>query len=122
MVCRGNACSVNLVMAVIIRLCASTGAEDTNDIYERKAMFYSIEGASLISNVIMVILAKDELDCAFSCLRSHHLNRCFSFNFGRKTERGLHTCELSNSERALDPQKIQTRREFDYFGMQIVVG
>ena len=121
MVGRGNAWFLNLVMPVILRLCATTGAEDTNDQYERKVMFYSIQGASLVSNVTMVILARDALDCAFSCLRSHHLNRCFSFNFGLKADRGLHTCELSNSERALDPQKMQSRREFDYFGMQSVV-
>ena len=46
----------------------------------------------------------------------------FLFNFGRTiTLTKLHDCELSNSEGALKPHKMYSRRGFDYFGMESVV-
>ena len=86
----------------------------------QEAMFYSIQSASLIGNVTMVKLTRSELDCALSCLRTHP-HDCFSFNYGQIAINELHTCELSNSERAIEPHKMQSRKGFDYFGMESVV-
>lgn len=85
------------------------------------AMFYSVKEASLIGNVTVVKQTTSDVECAFLCLRMYP-GSCFSFNFGRTvTLTKLHDCELSNSEEALKPHKMYSRRGFDYFGMESVV-
>ena len=121
MLVRGNGCSLHLqtwmpLIALTLQLFASIA-----DRVKRETMFYAIENASLTGNVTMVKLVTDELDCAFSCLRNDNPTKCFSFNFGRAADRGLHTCELSDSERTLGPQNMQSRKGFDYYGMETKV-
>lgn len=85
------------------------------------AMFYGVKEASLMGNVTVVKQTTSEVECAFLCLRMYP-GSCFSFNFGRTvTLTKLHDCELSNSEGALKPYKMYSRRGFDYFGMESVV-
>lgn len=107
------------MIVFVFQLSVTTDAS-TADEYKREARFYRVETASLIGNVTMVKLVKDQLDCAFLCLRFHP-NNCFSFNFGLHTVDELHICELSDSERAVEPHKMQSRKGFDYFGMENVV-
>ena len=96
---------------------------DPSDVDSRghTAMFYSVKEASLIGNVTVVKQTTSDVECAFLCLRMYP-GSCFSFNFGRTvTLTKLHDCELSNSEGALKPHKMYSRRGFDYFGMESVV-
>lgn len=91
------------------------------DSHGQTAMFYSVKEASLIGNVTVVKQTTSDVECAFLCLRMYP-GSCFSFNFGRTvTLTKLHDCELSNSEGALKPHKMYSRRGFDYFGMESVV-
>lgn len=121
MLVRGNGCSLPLqtlmpLIALTLQLFASIA-----DRVKQDTMFYAIENAYLTGNVTMVKLATDELDCAFSCLRNDNPVKCFSFNFGRPADRGLHTCELSGSERTLEPHNMQSRKGFDYYGVETEV-
>ena len=86
----------------------------------REVMFYSVKSASLIGKVAMTKLVKDEMECAFICFR-HYPRDCLSFNFRTTSIGDTHICELSNSERALEPDRMQKGQGFDYFGVQIVV-
>lgn len=91
------------------------------DSHGHTAMFYSVKEASLIGNVTVVKQTTSDVECAFLCLRMYP-GSCFSFNFDRTvTLTKLHDCELSNSEGALKPHKMYSRRGFDYFGMESVV-
>lgn len=91
------------------------------DSHGHTAMFYSVKEASLIGHVTVVKQTTSDVECAFLCLRMYP-GSCFSFNFGRTvTLTKLHDCELSNSEGALKPHKMYSRRGFDYFGMESVV-
>ena len=91
------------------------------DSHGHTATFYSVKEASLIGNVTVVKQTTSDVECAFLCLRMYP-GSCFSFNFGRTiTLTKLHDCELSNSEGALKPHKMYSRRGFDYFGMESVV-
>lgn len=65
----------------------------------------------------MTRLVKDEMECAFMCFR-HYPRDCLSFNFRRKSIGETHVCELSNSERALEPGRMQNCQGVDYFGVQ----
>ncbi|KAL9973604.1 hypothetical protein ACROYT_G020081 [Oculina patagonica] len=58
---------------------------------------------------------KDYFDCSFLCLE-HGPFACLSFNFGNTEEDGYYTCELSDSERYLEPLRIQQRLSYDYYG------
>ncbi|XP_078370678.1 uncharacterized protein LOC144654408 [Oculina patagonica] len=91
----------------------------TADQNQREAMFYSVKSASLIGKVTMTRLVRDEVECATLCYRQYPHN-CLSFNFGGISIDDTHICELSNSERALEPQRMQRRKGFDYYGMQKV--
>ncbi|CAH3039567.1 unnamed protein product [Porites lobata] len=84
----------------------------------KEALFYSIESASHVGNIIKVEKTKSGLDCAFLCLQMPQ-GSCLSFNFGRIATNGLHICELSNSERALEPHKLLNRINFVYYGMKM---
>ena len=86
----------------------------------KEALFYSIESASHVGNITKVEKTKSGLDCAFLCLQMPQ-GSCQSFNFGRIAINGLHICELSNSERALEPHKLLNRTKFVYYGMRMSV-
>ena len=81
----------------------------------RDREFYKMEGKSLIGNVTAVREVTDPLDCSFLCLEFGRY-ACLSFNFEKNDGKGLHSCELSNSEKYFDPHKIQERPTFDYYG------
>lgn len=73
-----------------------------------------------MGNITKVEETKSGLDCAFLCLQMPQ-GSCLSFNFGRRATNGLHICELSNSERALEPHKLLNRTNFVYYGMKMSV-
>lgn len=58
---------------------------------------------------------EDSLGCSFLCLE-HGPFVCLSFNFGKANESGYYTCQLSNSERYLEPHKVQEQPSYDYYG------
>lgn len=98
----------------------STDGEFADETAQREVSFYSVKSASLIGKVTMTRLVKDEMECAFMCFR-HYPRDCLSFNFRRKSIGETHVCELSNSERALEPGRMQNCQGVDYFGVQTVV-
>ena len=110
--------SITMTLVLLEWILAADGefADETH----REVMFYSIESASLIGKVTMTRLVKDEMECAFMCFR-HYPRDCLSFNFRTTSIGETHICELSDSERALQPDRMQKRQEFDYFGVQTVV-
>ena len=78
--------------------------------------FYKLQSKSLLGNVTIVSQVKDHYDCSFMCVKYGHLT-CLSFNFNTTVnEDGFHFCELSNSERYLEPQKTQEMPGNDYYG------
>ncbi|KAL9973639.1 hypothetical protein ACROYT_G020120 [Oculina patagonica] len=82
----------------------------------RDSTFYKLEAKALAGNVIATIEGNDHIDCSFLCLE-HGPSACLSFNVGRDNNNGYYTCELSNSERHLEPLGIQERPGYDYYGM-----
>lgn len=85
-----------------------------------KKHYFTAESASHVGNITKVEKTKSGLDCAFLCLKMPQ-GSCLSFNFGRIATNGLHICELSNSERALEPHKLLNRTSFVYYGMKMSV-
>jgi len=81
----------------------------------KEALFYSIESASHGGNITKVEKTKSGLDLQMP------QGSCLSFNFGRIATNGLHICELSNSERALEPHKLLNRTNCVYYGMKMSV-
>ena len=81
--------------------------------HDRK--FYKMAGKSLVGNVTATRKVKDFFDCSFLCLE-HGPFACLSFNFASTNDDGFFTCELSNSERYLEPHRMQERRNYDYYG------
>lgn len=77
--------------------------------------FYKMPNKSLLGNVIETQKVQDYFDCSFLCLKHGPFN-CLSFNFGKVNDNGYYTCELNDSERYLEPQKIQQRSSYDYYG------
>ena len=78
--------------------------------------FYKLQSKSLLGNVTIVSHVKDHYDCSFMCVKYGHLT-CLSFNFNTTVnEDGFHFCELSNSERYLEPQKTHEMPGNDYYG------
>ncbi len=77
--------------------------------------FYKLSNKSLVGKVTTTRKVKDYFDCSFLCLE-HGPLACLSFNFGNTEEDGYYTCELSNSERALEPLSFQERLSYDYYG------
>lgn len=53
----------------------------------------------------------------FLCLE-HGPSVCLSFNFGKANDNDNdnYTCELSNSERYLEPERLEQRSSYDYYG------
>jgi len=109
--------SITLTLVLLEWIFATDG--EFGDESQREVLFYSIKSASLIGKVTMTTLVKDELECAFMCFR-HYPSDCLSFNFRRESIGETHVCELSNSERALEPDRMQNGPGFDYFGVQTV--
>lgn len=107
------------VTLVLLEWIFSTDGEFA-DKTQREVLFYSIKSASLIGKVTITRLVEDEMECAFLCFR-HYPRDCLSFNFRRKSIGETHDCELSNSERALEPGRMQNGQGVDYFGVQTVV-
>lgn len=83
--------------------------------------FYKLPGQALIGNATAKRKVKDYFDCTFLCLK-HGPVACLSFNLGNTQDDGSYTCELSNSERYLEPHRIQERQSFDYYGTATEVG
>ena len=77
--------------------------------------FYKMPNKSLLGNVMETKKVEDYFDCSFLCLE-HGPFDCLSFNFGTVNDNGYYTCELSNSEGYLEPQKMQQRSSYDYYG------
>lgn len=78
--------------------------------------FYKMEGKVLVGNVTEVKTVQDYMDCSFLCLEVGPL-ACMSFNV-HKTNAGYYICELGNTERYLEPSRIQDRPGYDYYGME----
>ena len=79
-------------------------------------IFYKLEGKSLIGNVTEVRKVRDFFDCSIICMEKG-VPACLSFNIGRVTDdNGYCQCELSNSERYMEPERMQARINFDYYG------
>lgn len=87
-----------------------------NQIHKEVA-FYRIRSTSLVGNITFIKPVKREMDCALKCLRNYPQS-CLSFNFGRDSIHKTFTCELSNSERILEPNRMQSRTGFDYLGVE----
>ena len=81
----------------------------------RDRQFYKMSNKSLVGNVTETQEVEDFFDCSFLCLE-HGPFVCLSFNFGKASDNGYYTCELSNSERYLEPQRIQQQSSYDYYG------
>lgn len=77
--------------------------------------FYKLSNSSLVGSVKLARKVKDSLGCSFLCLE-HGPFVCLSFNFGKANESGYYTCQLSNSERYLEPHKVQEQPSYDYYG------
>lgn len=78
--------------------------------------FYKLQDKSLVGNVTAVNEVKDFFDCSFLCLL-YGPSACLSFHLNRTlNENGLHFCEISNSERLLEPEKIKKTLHYDYYG------
>ena len=86
----------------------------------RERQFYKIEGKSLLGNVTAVTKVKDFFRCCFLCMEYGPV-ACLSFNLERSNNSGIHTCELSSSEKYLEPQKMQRRLDYDYYGTEFQV-
>ena len=85
----------------------------------RERQFYKMEGKSLLGNVTAVTKVKDFFHCCFLCMQYGPV-ACLSFNLERSNN-SIHTCELSSSEKYLEPQKMQRRLDYDYYGTEFQV-
>ena len=85
----------------------------------RERQFYKIEGKSLLGNVTAVMKVKDFFRCCMLCMQYGPV-ACLSFNLERNNN-SIHTCELSSSEKYLEPQKMQRRLDYDYYGTEFQV-
>ena len=86
----------------------------------RERTFYRVNGKSLIGSVTAVTKVKDSFDCSYLCIKYGPVP-CLSFNLERSNN-SIHTCELSSSEKYLEPQKVQERTGYDYYGTEYGVG
>lgn len=98
----------------IVILSLSLVSSLPNDVLEAK--FYKLEGKSFIWNLTERHLAHDFWDCLFLCINTERRD-CYSYNFGGAEVQGLYECELSYSEMKLEPEKVQDRQGFAYYGM-----
>ena len=86
----------------------------------RERTFYKVDGKSLIGSVTAVMEVKDSFDCSYLCMKYGPV-ACLSFNLERSNN-SIHNCELSSSEKYLEPQKVQERTGYDYYGTEYDVG
>ena len=86
----------------------------------RERTFYKVDGKSLIGSVTAVMEVKDSFDCSYLCMQYGPV-ACLSFNLERSNN-SIHTCELSSSEKYLEPEKVQERTGYDYYGIEYDVG
>ena len=86
----------------------------------RERAFYKVDGKSLIGSVTAVMEVKDSFDCSYLCMQYGPV-ACLSFNLERSNN-SIHTCELSSSEKYLEPEKVQERTGYDYYGIEYDVG
>ena len=77
--------------------------------------FYKMSSTSLVGKVTETQQVKDFFDCSFLCLERGPFV-CLSFNLDKADDNGYYTCELSSSERYLEPQRIQQPSSYDYYG------
>ena len=63
--------------------------------------------------------AKDLIECSFQCIEFGPVP-CLSFNLER-SNRNVRICELSNTEKYVEPQKIHERPGYDYYGTEFQV-
>ena len=84
--------------------------------FMHERIYYKLEGKSLIGNVTEIRKVRDFFDCSFVCM-GKGIPACLSFNIGRSADdNGYYVCEMSNSERYMDPERMQDRISFDYYG------
>ncbi|CAH3113660.1 unnamed protein product [Pocillopora meandrina] len=105
-----------LVLFILLSMKFAT-ANSNNNQNHKEVAFYRIRSTSLVGNITLIKSVKREMDCALKCLRNYPQS-CLSFNFGRDSIHKMLTCELSNSERVLEPNRMQSRIGFDYLGVQ----
>jgi len=74
-----------------------------------------MSSTSLVGKVTETQQVKDFFDCSFLCLERGPFV-CLSFNLDKADDNGYYTCELSSSERYLEPQRIQQPSSYDYYG------
>ena len=86
---------------------------------KRERTFYKIDGKSVLGNITAVREAKDLIECSFQCIEFGPVP-CLSFNLER-SNRNVRICELSNTEKYLEPQKIHERPGYDYYGTEFQV-
>ena len=86
----------------------------------RERTFYKVDGKSLIGSVTAKMEVKNSFHCSHLCLKYGPV-QCLSFNLERSNN-SIHTCELSSSEKYLEPQKVQERTGYDYYGTEYDVG
>ena len=77
--------------------------------------FYKMADMVLVGDLTSTRKVKDIFECVFHCLE-HGPSACLSFNIAKTSRDGFYSCELSDSERCLDPQRMQGNPSFDYFG------
>ena len=105
-----------LVLFILLNMKFAT-ANSNNNQNHKEVAFYRIRSTSLVGNITLIKSVKREMECALKCLRNYPQS-CLSFNFGRDSIQKMLTCELSNSERVLEPNRMQSRIGFDYLGVQ----
>ena len=105
-----------LVLFILLNMIFAIANPNDNQIHKEVA-FYRIRSTSLVGNITFIKPVKREMDCALKCLRNYPQS-CLSFNFGRDSIHKTFTCELSNSERILEPNRMQSRTGFDYLGVE----
>ena len=81
----------------------------------RDRKFYKMSNKSLVGKVTETREVKGYFDCSFLCLEQDPFV-CLSFNLGKDNDNGYYTCELSNSERYLEPNRMQEQPSYDYYG------
>ena len=106
--------NISLLKSMFI-LAASLFLVSTQHLIMHHRQFYKMPNTSLLGNVAETQKVQDYFDCSFHCLE-HGPFECLSFNFGTVNDNGYYTCELSTSERYLEPHKIQQRASYDYYG------
>jgi len=107
--------NVSLMFMSIFVLTSCTFLIFAKPLTKHHRQFYKMSNKSLVGNVTERQKVQDYFDCAFLCLEYGPFD-CLSFNFGEANDNGYYTCELSNSERYLEPQRVQRRSGYDYYG------